>query len=199
MARSKPTPAATPEATTAHAPPPEFSRPIAVSALGGRDEVRELVATPAECAALGPRLGVDRLDRLVARLTVGLRQAGRAVAVRGTVTAAVTRTCVVTLEPFDSEVEEAIETLFVAGLDDAAGVGEIEVDAVEAVDTEPLTGGRIGLGELAVQSLSLALDPHPRAPGAAIDPAWTADEAPEPEPRQRLLGDVARIRRGTGR
>ncbi|MEQ8964626.1 MAG: DUF177 domain-containing protein [Azospirillaceae bacterium] len=195
MARSK----TIPEGTVAPAPSPEFSRPVAVAALGGRDEVRELLATPAECAALAPRLGVDRLDRLVARLTVGLRQAGRAVAVRGTVTAAVTRTCVVTLEPFDSEVEEAIETLFVAGLDDTAGVGEIEVDAVEAIDTEPLMGGRIDLGELVVQCLSLALDPHPRAPGAAVDPVWTADEAPEPEPEKRVLGDVARIRRGARR
>jgi len=178
---------------------PEFSRPLTVASLGGRDVERRLQATPAERRALAGRLGLDALERLEGDLTVGLRQAGRAVAVRGTLTADAVRTCVVTLEPFVATVEERIDTLFVAGLEPDAPIGEIEVDAVEAVDTEPMRGGRIDLGELVAQSLSLALDPHPRAPGAETDAAHAEEEAPAPETERRPLGELARIRHETRR
>ena len=46
---------------------------------------------------------------------------------------------------------------------------EIELSDAD-LDSEPLTGGIVDLGEIAAQSMAVGLDPYPRAPGAtAVD------------------------------
>jgi len=68
------------------------------------------------------------------------------------------------LEPVAARVSEAFEATFAEG----AAIEEeteIEVDYAAADPPEPIVGGRLELGELAAQHLSLALDPYPRAPG----------------------------------
>jgi hypothetical protein len=66
-----------------------------------------------------------------------------------------------------------------------AGGTEAAIDPEEDEATEPLTA-RIDLGAIAIEELALALDPYPRHPGAAIDPALagtgTGDEAGRPLP-----------------
>ena len=47
----------------------------------------------------------------------------------------------------------------------AATEGEVEIDP-EAEVPEPLVGGRLDLGEILAEELSLALDPYPRSPEA---------------------------------
>ena len=46
---------------------------------------------------------------------------------------------------------------------------EISLD-IDHDPPEPIEAGAIDIGELVAQYLSLALDPHPRAPGASLDP-----------------------------
>jgi uncharacterized metal-binding protein YceD (DUF177 family) len=56
--------------------------------------------------------------------------------------------------------------------------------AVHAEDPpEVAVGGRIDLGEIAVVHLALALDPYPRAPGAAFDAkAWGVEPEKDEKP-----------------
>jgi uncharacterized metal-binding protein YceD (DUF177 family) len=156
---------------------PEFSRVVGVNTLprGGRTIAIE--ADEAERAGLARRFDLLALDALQARLTLTPGR-GDTVVVTGTLTAAVVQRCVVTLDPVPAAVEDEIEAVFAA----AAGrdESEIEVDPL-AAEVEPLADGRIDLGELAAQHLSLALDPYPRAPDA---PEPTA-EPPKGEPETR--------------
>ena len=62
-----------------------------------------------------------------------------------------------------ARVDEAVALRFVE--DDAAGE-EVELSA-DALDTMPIEGGGIDLGEAAAETMALALDPFPRSPAAA--------------------------------
>lgn len=151
---------------------PEFSRPVAAHTLPRSGREVTIEADAAERAALARRFGLIALDRLRAqfRLRPG---AGGTIAVHGTLSAAVVQRCVVTLDPLPAEIEEEVEAVFA---DAPAGpdADEIEIDPL-AAEVEPLVDGRIDLGELAAQHLSLALDPYPRSPDAP-----PLEDAPEP-------------------
>lgn len=150
---------------------PEFSRPVGINTLprGGRTIAIE--ADETERAALAKRFDLLALDEFKARFTL-TQGRGDTVVVAGALTAAVVQRCVVTLDPVPATVEDEIEAVFAAGGRDEA---EVEVDPL-AAEVEPLVGGRIDLGELAAQHLSLALDPYPRSP----DAPEPAAEPPEP-------------------
>ncbi|MEM6491718.1 MAG: DUF177 domain-containing protein, partial [Pseudomonadota bacterium] len=51
---------------------------------------------------------------------------------------------------------------------------------------EPVDGDAIDLGELAAQALSLALDPHPRAPDAPDDASYAEADSAPPSPFAKL-------------
>ena len=84
--------------------------------------------------------------------------------VTGTVSAQAGQTCVVTLEPLDSVVEEPVDLLFTP---QAAEVPAEEVSLrADEEPPEPLVDGRVDLGAIATEFLLLGLDPYPRKPGA---------------------------------
>lgn len=155
-------------------PEPEFSRPFAVDRLGKTAVTETLLAGPAECAALAKRMGIVELAQLSAVVTLERTLAGL-VHVSGRFEADVVQTCVLSLVDFPSHVEDSFAVDF--GDAPAEFGDEIDLDP-DYEPPEPIEAGLIDLGELVSQYLALSLDPHPRAPGAALDPTWSA-EAPE--------------------
>jgi uncharacterized metal-binding protein YceD (DUF177 family) len=114
-------------------------------------------------ARLAVLAGVPSVQQLgvnadVTRHGEGLRMAGR-------VTARVTQTCVVTLEPIENTVDEAFDVLFLPP--DVAGVAPTGPTPEEVDDTrEALVNGAADLGAVATEFLLLGIDPYPRKPGA---------------------------------
>ena len=157
---------------------PEFSRPFVADRLGASAVTETLLASPVECAALAKRLGLVELVQLSAVVTLE-RTLGGLIHVIGRLEADVVQTCVITLVAFASHVEDS----FALDFGDAGdGLGdEIDVDP-DYDPPEPIEGGIIDLGELIAQYLALALDPHPRAPGATLEPAWTSADAADMSP-----------------
>jgi hypothetical protein len=149
---------------------PELRRPVPVAEIGpsGFDSLVE--ANPAECVALAGRLGVPAVLSLTCRFHL-TRVAFDAIAAEGHLVAMVVRTCVVSLDDFETDVAEDFRVRFVP-----AGTERDEIDP-EAEDEIPFTGGVIDLGEAAAEQLALALDPYPRKPGA---------ELPGSEPNSRV-------------
>lgn len=139
---------------------PEFSRPVRVDTIGEGTRTETVEAGEAERAALAERFGLIAIDRLAGSFT--LRRATGGILVSGRVTAAATQGCSITGEPLPATVDEATELRFV---DDLAGGEEVELDD-EAIDVLPLEGAAIDLGEIAAETLVLALDPFPRGPNA---------------------------------
>lgn len=154
---------------------PEFSRPIPIDQIGGRETVREIEATPAERAALAERLDLVALDGLTATLRLR-RLPGGMIRVSGRFAAEVVQSCVVTLVPVPAHCAAAFSMRFgeIATLET---LREIEVAAEGEDEPEPVEGGQIDLGEAVVQQLAVTLDPYPRAPGATLPEAPSdADE-----------------------
>lgn len=144
---------------------PEFRRPVSVRTLGRTPITSEIAADAAECRAVAARLDLVAVSRLAAQATLQRRNDG-AIVVAGRVEARVTQVSVVSLEAFESDAAETFTTVFVPPGGEADL--EVEIDPTEEEDIETLEGTSIDLGELAVQYLSLALDPYPRAPGEAL-------------------------------
>ena len=172
---------------------PEFSFPLDVTALAPSGRVYRVTASEAERAAVAERIGVQKVDALSASFEV-TPGAGGIVKVTGTAEATLTQTCVVSLAPVPASIKEMIETSFITEeLAEAKAKKRKSKDDEEEEELSPMgedppelaREGRIDLGELAVVHVALALDPYPRAPGAAFDPAvWGIsdenDENPTP-------------------
>jgi len=102
--------------------------------------------------------------------------------VSGQMRARVGQTCVVTLDPMESDIDEAIDLIFAPPEqvpEMAALVDEAEHSDGETPDPpEPIENGIIDLGRLATDALYLGLDPYPRKPDAVFEPLV---EAVDPE------------------
>lgn len=159
-------------------PTPEFTRVERVDHLA-EGEVRPvaLVADPAERAALARRFGLVALDRLEA--SGSLARLGDVIRAELVLHAHVTQSCVVTLAPVASAIEEPVVLTFAPEVPESGH--EVDVDADADDPPEPIVEGAVELGEPVAEALGLALDPYPRAPGANF-PGWPADAAPEPAP-----------------
>lgn len=140
---------------------PEFSRPVPLGLVGPEGRPMVLEARPAECEALARRLGI--LGVAAVRAELDLRPAaGGAVVARGHLSARVTQECVVTLEPIEQAVEEAVALrLLPPGQEPADGPEDMDEIAAGP-------GGVVDLGEVMAEQLALALDPYPRAPDATL-------------------------------
>jgi uncharacterized metal-binding protein YceD (DUF177 family) len=140
---------------------PEFSRLERVDAIGEGERQVAIEADAAERAALAGRFGLVAVDALSAELA--LRREASGIVVRGRVRGRVRQACVVTDAPIDTEIDEPLALRFVA--DGQSEAEEVELGA-EDLDTVPLEGGAIDLGEATAETMALALDPFPRAAGA---------------------------------
>ena len=147
-------------------PQSELSRRLDVSDLPAEGLSRALRATTKECRALCRRFDLERLQALAAEIHIANARGAEGelvLRVKAEIYAEVTQVCVVTLRPFQTKVEEAFTILFrfAAGKEKDLSEDDFGYDM-----TEPLETSELDVGELVAQYLALALDPHPRAPGA---------------------------------
>ena len=152
-------------------PQPEFSRLVPVDRLGEAEITEEISAEPGERAALARRFGLLSLDRLSATLRLERAGARNLVRIAGRLAAEVTQACVVTLEPVSARLEKDFTLLYdldAAAQGEAEGAREVIVEPEAEEPPEPVGQHGIDLGEAVAQQLAIALDPYPRAPGAAL-------------------------------
>jgi len=114
-----------------------------------------------------------------ASATFDVRRRGRdGLHVTGEVRATVGQTCVVSLEPMETEIVEPVDVVFKpAASPQPATEGAAEATG-EADAPEPLVDGTADLGALATEFLILGIDPYPRKPDAVFEPpAAKGDDA----------------------
>jgi len=143
--------------------PPEFSLIVTLAdAAHGRTLS---VETDAETRAeIAKRLALVALDRFV--VTGEIRAIAGGIGAKGDVQADVVQACAATDLPVQATIVEPFDLRFLRDVDAPVGEDEeIEIDS-DDLDLLPLEGDRADLGEAAVQTLSLALDPFPRHPDA---------------------------------
>lgn len=163
-----------------HEPPPEFSRLIRADAVQRGEVVETIEADAAERQALAERFELEAIDRLTATVRLAPTRGGEMVRVTGELEAEVVQTCVVTLESVRNTVKEPFESVFAPPelVPDIPEDVEFDASMLDEDIIEPIVNGRIDIGELTAQHLSLALDPYPRAPGVEL-PAVAFDDAEE--------------------
>lgn len=141
-------------------------------------------ASSVERQALADFDKIPAIGRLDAEFHIA-RRADGSFNVSGEVRARVTQTCVVSLEPFESEIVEAIDVDFAtpseaeqarpkAGQRAEADLESLDLDKDDPPD--PIIDGKIDLGALASEFLALGLDPYPRKPGTEFKLAEEAEE-----------------------
>lgn len=138
---------------------------------------KKIVAGEADLKAVARRLDIPSVQSLSADLTLQRAPGNKAVIhVIGILKADVTQSCVVSFAPVKNYIEEEFEgwfsdpasfTSFAKAKHEKAGrIPDIEVPVMdEKEDPEPMVNGKIDLGDLVCQYLSLGLDPYPRAHG----------------------------------
>jgi uncharacterized metal-binding protein YceD (DUF177 family) len=137
-----------------------LSRLVDVSNVPPRGLDVRVEATDEECAALARDFKLPAIGALSAEYHITASAKG--VHVAGRVRAALTQICVVTLDPFDSTVEEQVEVDFA----ESAGMpAEPPTEMHEYEPPDEIVNGQVDLGALTAEFLALGLDPYPRKPG----------------------------------
>jgi uncharacterized metal-binding protein YceD (DUF177 family) len=146
-----------------------WSVPVAVADIPDTGLSVAIAADEPTRAAIAKMAELRALPRLEAAFDLA-RLGGDRIKVTGNVIAQVGQTCVVTLEPIESDVAEAVDIVFAPAAEIAVPTGAEDMPLEsEEEPPEPLQDGRIDLGALAVEFLMLGIDPYPRKPGAAFE------------------------------
>jgi uncharacterized metal-binding protein YceD (DUF177 family) len=155
---------------------PEFSRTVRVDTIGAEPRALEIEAEAGEREALAKRFGLLAIHSLSAE--AALSRNGEAIIAEGRLQASVTQSCVATAAPLKAEVEEPFRIEFRPQPESGSPDDEIELSEAE-MDVVFYDSGSIDLGEAVAETLSLGLDPYPRAPGAdeVLKEAGVKDES----------------------
>jgi Large ribosomal RNA subunit accumulation protein YceD len=131
---------------------------------------RDIEAGEAERTAIAALAGLREVSRLAASFDLD-HAGGGSVRVTGRIQASVGQTCVVTLEPLTSDIDEAVDVMFSSEPQPAGAEStEDEHDGTAEDPPEPIVNGMIDLGGLATEFLMLGLDPYPRKAGVVFEP-----------------------------
>ncbi|NPU64682.1 DUF177 domain-containing protein [Bradyrhizobium sp. 83012] len=163
---------------------PWRAAPVIVAQIPDAGLHREIEADAATRSALAAMGELREVMSAHAAFDVVQKRDGK-VHVEGRVRARIGQTCVVTLDPIETEIDEPIDQMFAPSEDIPELAEFVEDDPNSEVDTadppEPIVNGQIDLGRLAADALFLAIDPYPRKPGVAFEqPAEAA--VPEDHP-----------------
>jgi len=193
----------------------EFSFPIDITSLPLVGRSYTIKASAEECARVATRLDLQAVNSLTAVLNITPGGKG-IIKVGGEVRGDVVQTCVVSLGPVPALVKDAVSANFITEEKAAADKLKMERAKAKARATKKATeeeeelisaqgddppdvalAGRIDLGEVAVTHLALALNPYPRAPGAAFDPkAWGLhEENPEKPANVSAFAALAKLKK----
>ncbi|MBT9290022.1 YceD family protein [Prosthecodimorpha staleyi] len=157
-------------------PKPILSRIVSIADIPGDGTTVRIVATEAERTALAADLDLPAIHRLEAEVTVK-PWSRTGFIMEGRVSADITQTCVVSLEPIEAKVDEAIEVKFAPEAEEESWLKRLAAAAEadpEATGEDPpdfFAGGTLDPGAVAEQQFVLGIDPYPRKPGAAFDAA----------------------------
>ena len=137
-------------------------------------------ATPAECAAIATELGLAACLSLTAAYTIRAIGGGR-YKLTGTLEAKLTQSCIITLEPMETEAKIPVAVEFSPNADQppqASAEGE-DFEVLSLPDLEPIENAGLNVGRVMLEALAAGIDLYPKKPDATFawnDPRGTATE-----------------------
>lgn len=147
-------------------------------------------ADQAQRAALARGHGLEAVNSFRATLVI-VPWKRNGVRVEGRVEAEIVQSCVISLDPVASRIDEAVEAVFLPedsrlGREGFEHHGEIVLTVDGPDSPETFAGDTIDVGALAEEFFGLAIDPYPRSPGAHLE----ADEASEAAGSTNRFGEM---------
>jgi hypothetical protein len=150
---------------------------------------RELDADAATRAAIAQQADLTALPRLHATFELK-RRGANGLHVLGRVSATVGQVCVVTLDPIENEIEEAVDLVFLPGGPHTSSSSEAL--GLEDEAPEPLIDDTVDLGAIATEFLILGIDPYPRKAEAVFQAPVTEEKGAHP------FAALAALQKGRG-
>ncbi|WP_093001452.1 DUF177 domain-containing protein [Rhizobium sp. NFR07] len=151
--------------TTSGKPP--FSYPVKVGNISANAVTVKVEASPGELKGVAELWDVVEVKALKAEVYLS-RWKKDGVRIKGRVSAEIVQSCVVTLEPVESKIDETFEQIFIPEGSKLARI--VANDAAEMVldpdgpdAPETFIGDTIDVGEAVTEFAALAIDPYPRA------------------------------------
>jgi hypothetical protein len=172
-------------------PDREWSYPILVEEIPSQGKDFKISPSDVEKKAIAKRLEIVSLEDITAKLSVS-RENGHIIKVSGKFEANLTQNCVVTMEPLKQHVVDEFEAWY-ADHEQAIPFKRIQQEALakremidlpileENEDPEQIEDGKIDLGELVTQYLSLAVNPYPHKEGVNYENKEIARKGPVKE------------------
>jgi uncharacterized metal-binding protein YceD (DUF177 family) len=155
-----------------------WSLPVAVAEIPETGRRTAMAADTHTREAIARVAGVQAVARLEAEFDL-TRHGRDGVHVVGSVSATVKQQCVLTLDPMESEIEEAIDLVFVPPSELPSDAGGAEEPTPSEEPPETLRDGVVDLGAVASEFLILGIDPYPRKPGAVFHAPQAKEHAPQ--------------------
>ncbi len=165
-----------------------FSYPVKVGNISANAVEVRLKAGPDELKALAETWQVVEVRSLASTVQIG-RWKKDGVRVRGRVEAQIVQSCVVTLEPVETVIDEPFEAIYVPEGSKLARViandnAEMVLDPDGPDLPETFSGDTIDVGVTVAEHAALAIDPYPRKPdavfGERIESTSADDARPNP-------------------
>jgi uncharacterized metal-binding protein YceD (DUF177 family) len=153
-------------------PKSEFPRPVRVDRIPKMGSYEKIATEPKECTALAKRLGLVAVHSIKAEIRATPWRGG-GIKLSGSVNADIEQTSVVSLEAFRSIETFEVERYY---LSEGSTLPGDETDE----DIDVIHNGEIDLGEVAVETIGLELDPYPRKPGEEFSGFGAEEEAVPP-------------------
>jgi uncharacterized metal-binding protein YceD (DUF177 family) len=156
---------------------PIFTRPIRATHIKDAPQTHVITAEEPERTALAALYDLPGIALLRGEFL--LRHArGGIIGATLRMQAKITQTCVVTLEPFETRLDEETELYFVpVSTLPESEAAELDPETLEGPDEIPYANDQLDLGAALAEQLALVLDPYPRKPGAELPAEFT--QAPE--------------------
>ncbi|MFZ4787980.1 MAG: DUF177 domain-containing protein [Rhizobiales bacterium] len=136
---------------------PFFSHPIRVDDIPDRGMDITIDVPETDRERLAKVLNLAAIAMLTGHFA--LKRKGREVIAKGEVKAHIEQICVVSLDPFETDVVEAVDLRF------SPDAPDLDDEEAPLDSPDPIVNGMIDLGSLVAEFLALSLDPYPRKPG----------------------------------
>lgn len=146
-----------------------FDWRVALRDIGANGVSGELTANAEQLIELARVVDIKSCDRLAFTYQIKPLRSGM-YRLSGRIVADIVQSCVVTLEPINSRIDETIDTeLRPADLMSEDGPTGEDMTVLDRPDFEPIEGDEINIGLIVQEHMSTAIDPYPRLPGEELD------------------------------
>jgi len=155
---------------------PEWSYFVDADKIGNNPTKIAISPGPEELKRLTKRMGVNELKDLEAHLVMSRDSGRNVIFISGQIHADVAQSCVISGKPVKSEIRDSFEAWY-ADHEEAVSFAKAKQERLvregtgdfpfldESEDPEPIIEGKIDVGELVAQYLSLSINPYPHAEG----------------------------------